>query len=62
MDDELERLQWLSVDELAATRRSAIRRLNRLDRSAPDVALREAALQRTMRLIGEVQEGRRRQR
>lgn len=62
VDDELERLQWLSVDELAAARRSAIRRLNRLDRSASDAALREAALQRTMRLIGEVQDGRRQHR
>ncbi|WP_182066345.1 hypothetical protein [Curtobacterium sp. ME12] len=62
MDDELERLQWLTADELASARRSAIRRLNRLDRSAPDAAWREAVLQRTMRLIGEVQDGRRRQR
>jgi hypothetical protein len=62
VDDELERLQWLSVDELAAARRSAIRRLNLLDRSAPYVGLRESALQRTMRLIGEVQDGRQRQR
>lgn len=61
VDDELERLQWLTVDELAAARRSAIRRLNLLDRSRPDAEWREAVLQRTMRLIGEVQDGRRRQ-
>lgn len=62
VDDELERLQWLTGDELAAARRSAIRRLNRLDRTQADAAWREAVLQRTMRLIGEVQDGRRRQR
>lgn len=62
VDDELERLQWLSVDELAAARRSAIRRLNQLDRTQADAEWREAVLQRTMRLIGEVQDGRRPQR
>jgi hypothetical protein len=60
VDDELERLQWMSIDELAAARRSVIRRLNRLDRSQPDLELREAALQRVMQQIGEVQDGRRR--
>jgi hypothetical protein len=60
VDDELERLQWMSVDELAAARRSVIRRLNRLDRSLPDVEEREAVLQRVMEQIGEVQDGRRR--
>ncbi|MBT1620556.1 hypothetical protein N8D74_17670 (plasmid) [Curtobacterium flaccumfaciens] len=60
MDDELERLQWMSVDELAAARRSVIRQLNRLDRSQPDVEQREAVLQRVMRQIGDVQDGRRR--
>lgn len=59
VDDELERLQWMSVDELAAARRSVIRRLNRLDRSQPDVEQREAVLQRVMAQIGEVQNGRR---
>lgn len=54
MDDELERLQWMSVDELAAARRSVIRRLNRLDRSQPDVKQREAVLQRVMQQIREV--------
>ncbi|WP_152427126.1 hypothetical protein [Curtobacterium flaccumfaciens] len=62
MDDELERLQWMSVDELAAARRSVIRRLNRLDRSQPDVEQREAVLQRVMQQIGDVQDGRRRDR
>ncbi|WP_182066395.1 hypothetical protein [Curtobacterium sp. ME12] len=61
MDDELERLQWMSNDELAAARRSVIRRLNRLDRAQPDVELREVVLQRVMRQIGEVQDGRRRE-
>jgi len=60
VDDELERLQWMSVDELAAARRSVIRRLNRLDRSLPDVEEREAVLQRVIEQIGEVQDGRRR--
>nr|WP_323848152.1 hypothetical protein [Curtobacterium flaccumfaciens] len=60
VDDELERLQWMSVDELAAARRSVIRQLNRLDRSQPDVEQREAVLQRVMRQIGDVQDGRRR--
>ncbi|MCU0116170.1 hypothetical protein [Curtobacterium poinsettiae] len=59
MDDELERLRWMTVDELAAARRSVIRRLNRLDRSQPDVEQREAVLQRVMQQIGEVQDGRR---
>ncbi|EYT64015.1 hypothetical protein H489_0109965 [Curtobacterium flaccumfaciens UCD-AKU] len=62
VDDELERLQWMSVDELAAARRSVIRRLNRLDRSQPDVEQREAVLQRVMQQIGDVQDGRRRDR
>ena len=42
------------LDELAAARRSVIRRLNRLDRSQPDVEQREAVLQRVMAQIGEV--------
>jgi len=62
VDDELERLQWMSVDELAAARRSVIRRLNRLDRSQPDVEQREAVLQRVMQQIGDVQDGSRRDR
>lgn len=62
VDDELERLQWMSVDELAAARRSVIRRLDRLDRSQPDVEEREAVLQRVMAQIGEVQDGRGRDR
>jgi len=62
VDDELARLQWMSVDELAAARRSVIRRLNRLDRSQPDVEEREAVLQRVMAQIGDVQDGRRRER
>ncbi|MBT1658556.1 hypothetical protein [Curtobacterium flaccumfaciens] len=62
MDDELGRLRWMTVDELAAARRSVIRRLNRLDRSQPDVDMREAVLQRVMQQIGEVQDGRRRDR
>jgi hypothetical protein len=60
MIDELEALQWLSVDELAAARRRAIRKLNLLDRSADDYPLTVAALERTMDLIGQVQDGRRR--
>lgn len=60
MTDELEALQWLSVDELAAARRQAIRKLNLLDPSAADYALAVAALERTMDLIEEVQDGRRR--
>lgn len=60
MTDELEALQWLSVDELAAARRRAIRKLNLLDRSAADYPLAVAALERTVDLIGEVQDGRRR--
>ena len=64
VDEELERLQWqwTSVDELAAAWRSVIRRLDRLDRSQPDVEEREAVLQRVMAQIGEVQDGRRRDR
>lgn len=34
VDDELAALQWLTVDELAAERRRAIKRLNLLDHSA----------------------------
>lgn len=60
MTDELEALQWLSVDELAAARRRAIWKLNLLDRSADDYPLTVAALERTMDLIGQVQDGRRR--
>jgi len=60
MVDELEALQLLSVDELAAARRRAIRKLNLLDRSAADYLLTVAALERTMDLIGQVQDGRRR--
>jgi anti-sigma factor ChrR (cupin superfamily) len=62
MTDELEALQWRSVDELAAARRQAIRKLNLLDRSAADYLMAAAALERTMALIGQVQDGRRRQR
>lgn len=60
MTGELEALQWLSVDELAAARRQAIRKLNLLDRSAADYPVAVAALERTMDLIGQVQDGRRR--
>jgi len=58
MTNELEALQWLSVDELAAARRRAIRKLNLLDRSADDYPLTVAALERAMDLIGQVQGGR----
>lgn len=61
MDDELEALRWLSVDELAAARRRAIKKLNMLDRSAAEHLVTAAALERTMDLIGEVQDGRRQQ-
>jgi hypothetical protein len=56
---EVEALQWLSVDELAATRRQAIKKLNLLDRSAADHAVTAAAVERTIDLIGEVQAARR---
>jgi hypothetical protein len=59
VDDELEALRWLSVDELAAMRRRAIKKLNLLDRSAADHLATAAALERTMDLIGEVQADRR---
>ncbi|WP_420367176.1 hypothetical protein [Curtobacterium sp. L1-20] len=59
MDDELERLRWLTVDEIAAARRRAIKQLNLLDRSAADHAVTAAALERTMDLIGQVQTDRR---
>jgi len=59
---ELEALQWLSVDELAAARRRAIKKLNLLDRSAADYSAAAAALERTIDLIGEVQAARRRDR
>jgi len=59
--DELEALQWLTVDELAAARRRAIKQLNLLDSSAADFWESEAALQRTLALIGLVQDERRRQ-
>ncbi|MDT0234906.1 hypothetical protein [Curtobacterium sp. BRB10] len=60
MTDELEALQWLSADELAAARRRAIRKLNLLDQSAGDYRLSVATLERTMDLIEQVQDGRRR--
>jgi hypothetical protein len=56
---ELEALQWLTVDELAAARRRAIKQLNLLDRSAAGFGGTEAALQRTLALIGLVQDERR---
>ncbi|MDT0235396.1 hypothetical protein [Curtobacterium sp. BRB10] len=59
MDDELEALQWLTVDELAAERRRVIKRLNLLDHSATGFWEAEAALQRTLALIGLVQDERR---
>lgn len=59
MDDELETLQLLTVDELAAARRRAIKRLNLLNRSAAGFWETEAALQRTLALIGLVQDERR---
>lgn len=62
VDEELEALQWLSVNELAAARRQAIRKLNLLDRSAAGYAVEVAALNRTMELIGQVQSDRRHQR
>jgi len=60
VDDELEALRWLTVDELAAARRRAIKELNLLDRSAADYSESEAALQRTLSLVGQVQDDRRR--
>lgn len=62
MTDELEALQWLTADELAAARRRAIWRLNLLDRSSVDYSAAATMLERTMALIGQVQEGRRRNR
>jgi hypothetical protein len=60
VDDELEALRWLTVDELAAARRRAIKELNLLDRSGVDYPVIEAALQRTLSLVGQVQDDRRR--
>lgn len=62
VDQELEALQWLSVDELAAARRQAIRKLNLLDRSSAGYVMEVAVLNRTMELIGQVQSDRRHQR
>ncbi|MBF4616309.1 hypothetical protein [Curtobacterium sp. VKM Ac-1376] len=59
MDDELEALQWRTVDELAALRRRAIKQLNLLGRSAADFSASEAALQRTLELVVQVQDERR---
>ncbi|WP_027467269.1 hypothetical protein [Curtobacterium sp. UNCCL17] len=59
MDDELKAMQWLTVDELAAVRRRAIKQLNLLDHSAAGFWEAEAALQRTLALIGLVQDERR---
>ncbi|MBF4629299.1 hypothetical protein [Curtobacterium flaccumfaciens] len=59
MTDELEALQWLTVDELAAARRRAIKQLNLLDHSDVGFWEAEAALQRTLALIGLVQDERR---
>ena len=59
MTDELEALQWLTVDELASARLRAIKQLNLLDRAAADFWESEAALQRTLALIGLVQDERR---
>lgn len=59
MTDELEALQWLTVDELAAARRRAIKQLNLLDHSDAGFWEAEAALQRTLALIGLVQDERR---
>ncbi|MBT1608498.1 hypothetical protein NY542_00085 [Curtobacterium flaccumfaciens pv. betae] len=61
MTDEFEALQWLTVDELAAARRRAIKQLNLLDRSVAGFWESEAELQRTLALIGLVQDERRRQ-
>lgn len=61
MTDELEALHWLTVDELAAARRRAIKQLNLLDRSVAEFWESEAELQRTLALIGLVQDERRRQ-
>jgi len=60
VDEELEALRWLTVDELAAARRRVIKELNLLDRSAADYPVTEAALQRTLSLVGQVQDDRRR--
>lgn len=59
VDDELEALRWLTVDELAAARRRAIKAWNLLDRTAPDYALQQAALQRQLLKIRLVQDERR---
>lgn len=59
VDEEIEALQWLSVDELAAARRRAIKKLNLVDRSAADHSVTAAALERTIDLIDQVQAGRR---
>lgn len=61
MTDELEALQRLTVDELADARWRAIKQLNLLDHFAVDFWESEAALQRTLALIGLVQDERRRQ-
>lgn len=44
VDDELEALRWLTVDELAAARRRAIKAWNLLDRMAPDYARQQATI------------------
>lgn len=59
VDDEREALRWLTVDELAAARRRAIKQLNLLDRSAADYAETATALKRTIDLVGQVQAERR---
>jgi hypothetical protein len=56
VDEELEALRWLTVDELAAARRRAIKAWNLLDRTAPDYAQRQAALQRQLLKIRLVQD------
>ena len=58
--DERDALRELTTDELAAVRRSVIRRLNRLDQSQSDSAFRAAALERAMELVGDEQECRHR--
>jgi hypothetical protein len=59
VDDELEALRWLTGDELAAARRRAIKAWNLPDRTAPDYAQRQAALQRELLKIRLVQDERR---
>ncbi|MBT2504169.1 hypothetical protein [Curtobacterium sp. ISL-83] len=60
MDDELEALQWLTVEELAAVRQRVIKKLNLLDPSASDFPVRRAVLQHTMDTICHVQDDRQR--